>query len=109
MNTIVGGIAGLVSCLLCAVPFMIIARFDKDSKSPIRFWRGHEIKDKVVNIPQYNSKMSKLFFKYGLVFVICGICCLFSLVIGSVLVCLAGTIGLYAAYREYKKILDEFS
>ncbi len=29
MGASVEGIVGLISCLLCAVPFMIIARFDK--------------------------------------------------------------------------------
>ena len=30
----------LVACLLCAVPFLIIGIFEKNSKEPITFWSG---------------------------------------------------------------------
>ena len=30
-------IVGLISCLLCAVPFLIIGIFEKNSKEPITF------------------------------------------------------------------------
>lgn len=110
MGASVEGIVGLISCLLCAVPFMIIARFDKESSTPINFWSGDKsLKDKVVNVPAYNAKMSKMYFKCGIVFVISGICCMFSLTAGLILVCLAGTVGIYIAYRSYKKILNEYS
>lgn len=110
MNEIVGGIVGLISCLLCAVPFMIIARFDKGSSTPISFWAGDRgLKEKVINIPEYNVKMSKLFYECGTVFIICGVICLFSLIAGIILICLACTGGLYLAYRRYRKILNEFS
>ena len=33
-------IVGLISCLLCAVPFLIIGIFEKNSKEPITFWSG---------------------------------------------------------------------
>ena len=34
---------------------------------------------------------------------------MFSLTAGLILVCLAGTVGMYIAYRSYKKILNEYS
>lgn len=36
----VGNIIGLVSCLMCAVPFFILSAFGKDSDEPINFWSG---------------------------------------------------------------------
>lgn len=36
----VGRIIGLVSSLLCALPFFIIAIYNQDSKEPINFWSG---------------------------------------------------------------------
>ncbi len=35
-----GGIVGLVFCLMCAVPFLIISVTNKDSKESINFWSG---------------------------------------------------------------------
>ena len=36
----VGKIIGLVSCLMCAFPFLIISVYNKDSREPINFWSG---------------------------------------------------------------------
>ena len=36
----VGRIAALVCCLLCAFPFFVIGVYDKDSSEPIDFWSG---------------------------------------------------------------------
>ena len=33
-------IIGLISCLLCAVPFLIIGIFERNSREPITFWSG---------------------------------------------------------------------
>lgn len=55
----VGRIIGLVSCLMCAVPFLIISVYNKDSKEPISFWSGDTtLKSKVKNIMEYNYKMA---------------------------------------------------
>ena len=35
-----GRIIGLISCLMCAFPFLVIGVFNKDSKEPISFWSG---------------------------------------------------------------------
>ena len=34
----VGRIVGLISCVMCAIPFLIIAVYNKGSKEPINFW-----------------------------------------------------------------------
>lgn len=36
----VGRIIGFISCVMCAIPFLIIAIYNKDSKEPINFWSG---------------------------------------------------------------------
>ena len=35
-----GRIVGLIACLLCAVPFLIIGVYDRESSTPISFWSG---------------------------------------------------------------------
>lgn len=51
-------IVGLVACLLCAVPFLIIGIFEKNSKEPITFWSGDKtLKSKVKDVTAYNLEM----------------------------------------------------
>lgn len=59
--SMVGRIVGLVFCLMCAVPFLIISVTNKDSKEPINFWSGDTtLKSKVKNVAEYNNKMAAL-------------------------------------------------
>ena len=56
------GIIGLVSCLMCAVPFIIISVYNKDSREPISFWSGDTtLRTKVKNVSEYNKGMAKLY------------------------------------------------
>ena len=60
--TMVGRVIGLVSCLMCAIPFLIISVYNKDSKEPINFWSGDTtLKSKVKNVGEYNKKMAVLY------------------------------------------------
>lgn len=60
----VGGIIGFVACFMCAVPFIIISVYDKNSKEPISFWSGDKtLKSKVTNIQVYNKEMAALYKK----------------------------------------------
>ena len=57
-------IVGLISCLLCAVPFLIIGIFEKNSKEPITFWSGDKtLKSKVKDVTAYNLEMGMLYQK----------------------------------------------
>ena len=106
----VGRIIGLFSCVLCAVPFFIIATYGKNSREPIPFWSGDAtLKKKVKNVGGYNKKMAALYQKYAIAFVIAGIGCLVTPVLGIILTGADVTIGLYLLWREYKKILDLYS
>ena len=65
----VGRIIALVSCLMCAFPFFIIAAYNKNSREPITFWSGDTtLKAKVKNVQEYNREMAVLYKKCALAF-----------------------------------------
>lgn len=106
----VGKVIVFVCCLLCAIPFLIIAHFNKHSDIPINFWSGDDsLKDKVTNVAKYNARMAKLYRNCSIAFITTGICCFVLPIIGVILLCLECTVGIYIVYRKYKKILNEFS
>lgn len=101
-------IIGLVSCLLCALPFLIVSVFGRDSATPVTFWSGDKTLDgKVRDIPRYNTKMAKLYGACAKAFAIAGICCLAHLAFGLAVLAMVCTVGCYWAWRAYKKILNE--
>lgn len=103
----VGRIVGLVSCLMCAVPFLIIAS-GKDSMEPINFWSGDTtLKSKVKNIAEYNGKMAVLYRKCAIAWLISGISWLILPLLGIIMTCLDCTLGIYLMYLSYKKILGQ--
>lgn len=105
-----GGIIGFISCIMCAVPFLIISVYNKDSREPINFWAGDTtLKSRVKNVHEYNIEMAALYKKCAIAFFISGIGCLINMFIGIILVCLDCTLGIYIVYREYKKILEMYS
>lgn len=106
----VGRIIALVSCMMCAVPFLIIAVYNKNSREPISFWSGDtSLKSKVKDISSYNKEMAALYKKCALAFLITGIGFLITPVIGMILLCFDCTLGIYLVYRSYKKILGAYS
>ena len=106
----VGGIVGLVFCLMCAVPFLIISVTNKDSKEPINFWSGDTtLKSKVKNVAGYNNKMATLYKRCAIAFLISGIGFLISFFMGVIMICFDYTLGIYLMYRSYKKILNLYS
>ena len=36
----IGGVVGLISCIMCSVPFWIISHYGKESHTPLSFWSG---------------------------------------------------------------------
>ena len=106
----VGRIVALVSCFMCAVPFLIIAKYNKDSKEPINFWSGDTtLKSKVKNVVEYNKEMAALYKKYAIAFLLTGIGFVIYPLIGILLLCFDCTLGIYIMYREYKRILKLYS
>lgn len=101
MDNIVGRIVGLAVCLLCAVSFLIIALYDKDSSTPIIFWSGDKsLTGKIRDITGYNKEMAELYKKCAYAFVIAGVACLIYLPSEIVLILLECTMGIYVVYRK---------
>lgn len=102
--------AGFVCCLMCAIPFLIIAKYDKGSRDPIGFWSGDKtLKEKVKNIPEYNKEMAALYGKCAGAFLLTGFGYVILPFLGIVLICLDCSVGFYLAWRNYKKILGKYS
>ncbi len=107
-----GKIVGLISCLLCAIPFLIIGIFERNSREPITFWSGDKtLKSKAKDVIAYNLEMGMLYQKCAFAFMLSGICCLISLGFGFgiVMLVLDCTAGVYLMYRSYKRILERNS
>lgn len=105
-----GRIIGLISCLMCAVPFLVISVYNKNSNEPINFWSGDtSLKSKVKNIRDYNKEMSELYKKCALAFLVTGIGFIIYPIVGVVLICFECTAGIYIVYRLYKKILNKYN
>ena len=103
-------IIGLISCLLCAVPFLIISVYNKDSNEPINFWSGDtSLKKKVKNVRDYNKEMAQLYKKCAIAFFITGVGFAIFPVVGIILIGFDCTVGMYIVYRYYKKILKTYS
>ena len=106
----VGKIIALVSCVMCALPFFIIAKFNKDSREPVSFWSGDtSLKGIVKNVPEYNKEMCAMYGKCGIAFLITGAAFLLGYPIGIILLVFDCTLGIYVVYRIYKKILAKYS
>ena len=106
----VGKIIGLVSCLMCAFPFLIISVYNKDSREPINFWSGDTtLKSKVKNVVEYNKKMALLYKRCAIAFLISGIGFIVSPYLGVAMICFDCTLGIYLVYRNYKRILGKYS
>lgn len=105
-----GRIVGLISCVMCAIPFLIIAIYNKDSKEPINFWSGDTtLKGKVRNVKDYNREMALLYKRYSIAFLITGICFIVTPIVGVILIGFDCTLGIYLMYKNYKRILSLYS
>ncbi len=103
------GFVGLIACMLCAVPFLIVSCFGRDSKTPIVFWAGDtSLSGRITNLTEYNAKMAKLYGRCAAAFVITGVCSLISIAAAMVLLSAECTAGLYIVYKAYKKILNDY-
>ena len=106
----VGRIVGLTSCVMCAIPFLIIAIYNKDRKEPINFWSGDTtLKGRVKNVKDYNREMALLYKRCSIAFLIAVIGFIVTPIVGVVLICLDCTLGIYLMYKNYKRILNLYS
>ncbi len=101
-----GGIIGLVCCILCAFPLFVIGHYNKNSREPITFWTGDKsLKEKVKDVQGYNEEISKLYRKCALAFVATGILCVIHLEVGMICLLLESTLGIYVVWKIYRNIL----
>ena len=107
---IFGSVVGLISCLMCAIPFFIVSKYEKDSKDPITFWSGDKtLKKKVNDVKGYNGEMAVVYRKCAWAFVLTGVSFFFTKWLGIALLIFDCSLGIYIVYRCYKKILAQFS
>jgi len=100
----------LVACILCAIPFMIMAKYDKIGQTPIPFWSGDtSLKNKVKDVQGYNQQMAKLYGKCAWAFVITGVSFFLWKWLAIGLLIFDCSVGIYIVYRCYKKILAQYS
>jgi len=105
-----GRIIGLIACIMCGFPFLIISILQKDSKEPINFWSGDTtLKSKVKNVTEYNKEMGQLYKKCSIAFLVTGIGFLIMPIFGAIMICFECTLGIYIVYRNYKRILSLYS
>lgn len=105
-----GRIISFICYLFCAVPFWVIATYNKDSKDPISFWSGdNSLKEKVKNVAAYNREMAALYNKYAWTFAAAAVGGAVHPLLGAIMMALSCTIGIFLVYRVYKKILQKYS
>lgn len=99
-----------VACIMCAIPFFIVSKYDTDSQTPIPFWSGDtSLKSKLKDIKGYNRQMAKLYGKCAWAFVLTGGSFFFTKWLGIALLIFDCSLGIYVVYRCYKRILAQFS
>lgn len=103
-------IISVICCVLCAVPFFIISRYDANSVTPITFWAGdNSLKKKVKNIPAYNKEMAALYRKCAWAILAASLLCVILPVVGVIFLCGESVVGIYIVYVCYTKILKKYS
>lgn len=103
-------IISVICCVLCAVPFFIISRYDANSVTPITFWAGDKtLKKKVKDVAGYNKEMAALYGKCAWAILAAALLCVFSAGVGIVFLCVECIVGIYIVYICYTKILKKYS
>lgn len=102
-------IVGLVSCLLCAIPFFITGHY-KDSKYPIGLWtEDSKLSAKIHDVTHFNEEMSKFYLCCAFVFSITGLITFVHAMTGFLFIMLESTVGVFIAFRKYKAIIHKFA
>lgn len=105
-----GKIIMMMSCLLCAIPFYVIAFLGKNSSTPISFWSGdNKLKNIVKDVKGYNLEMFKLYSFYATVFLLAGLTYIVHEPLGLFILIFAATVGIIPIYLRYKIILKKHS
>ena len=106
-----GRFIGFFCCMLCALPFFYLSWEGKQKDSePLAFRSGDDsLKSKIKDIPAYNTEMSRLYYYTALAFSAAALLCLIHPITGIVTVCIESTVGIFAMYKVYSRILKKYS
>ena len=105
-----GKIIGFICCVMCGIPFWVIAAYNKNSQTPISFWSGdNSLKDKVKDVANYNREMAVVYKTYAVAYLVAAVGFLFHPIAGVAVLVLDCTVGIWLVYRAYKKILSKYS
>lgn len=106
-----GRIIGAFCCVLCGVPFFLLAYMGRIGGKPIQFWAGDERRlSKIVkNVPEYNREMARAYNLYGALYLVTAALMAFSPRIGTVCIVLDCSLFLYLLARKYRQILKKYS
>lgn len=106
----IGAVVTFVCCLFCAFPFIIVAKYDRNSMEPIGFWTGDKsLKGKVKEVKLYNEEMAKVYSYCAWAFFITGIVSFVSTKLAFACIFLDCTVGIYFVWKKYKSILAKYS
>ena len=96
----------ILCCMLCGLPFWLLAAVGRKGKEPLNFWSGDDrLKAKIADVAAYNHAMGKMYFVYGSLFILAAVLAVFSMVAAVVLLILNCTLGLFLIYKGYGRIV----
>ena len=96
----------ILCCVLCGLPFWILAAVGRKGKEPLNFWSGDEsLKAKIEDVAAYNNAMGKMYFVYVSVFILSAVLAFFSMAVAVILLILNCTLGLFLIYKCYGRIV----
>ena len=96
----------ILCCVLCGLPFWLLATVGRKGKEPLNFWSGDEsLKAKIEDVAAYNNAMGKMYFVYGSIFMLSAVLAFFSMAVAVTLLILNCTLGLFLIYKCYGRIV----
>lgn len=105
-----GRIIGAFCCVLCSVPFFLLAYMGRIGGKPIPFWAGDERLYKIVkNVPEYNREMAQAYNVYGALYLVTAAVMAYAPKVGTVCIVLDCSLFLYLLARRYHQILKKYS
>lgn len=101
-------IIGLIVCLLCSTPWLLLA-LNKSSDEPIGFLKmDHSLKHIIGHLDLYNKEMSFMYIIYGTIyFPLALILCVYPFV-GYFLLGLHLSVGLYFVNKRQKALVSKY-
>ena len=101
-----GRIVGFAVCILCALPFYLLALTGGKCDLPLAFCAGDDtLKDKIRNVSAYNQEMSRLYLLSAVAFAAAALGFLIHPLSGALPLTLTYTVGFYAGRKVHKRLI----